>query len=184
MATWCFDKQDADKCCSPAVFGSLQRSLTYSFGSICLGSLLQALVSVFRFMVESARNQRDRSEQNSGCGDLCLCIFECIAKLLEDVLEYFNQWAYVFVGIYGFSYMESGKRVMELFRARGWTAIINNHLVSYVLGFTSSVVGVAVGLDAALYEWVLTKSNPSAGVEDGDSFIFGPLPGPRWWAAG
>lgn len=151
MATWCFDKHEASSCCSCAVFGSLFRSLTYAFGSICFGSLLQAVVGVFRWLIESARNQRDNAE-NSFCGSIFLCILECLARLFEDILSYFNQWAYVFVGIYGFSYLDSGRKVLELFQARGWTTIITDNLVGYVLNATSVFVSILSGLLAIFVE--------------------------------
>ena len=165
---------------------SMHRSLTYSFGSICFGSLLQALVSVLRFAVESARNQRDRDDACGGCGTVLLCILECLARLLEDIIDYFNQWAYIFVGIYGYSYLESGRRVMELFRARGWTSIITNGLVSYVLGFITFMMGnglvsyvlgfitFMMGIDtraaALIVEYFATQSL-------GESYLFGPVQG-------
>jgi hypothetical protein len=95
MATWCFDKAEADSCCSRAIYGSVYRSLTYSLGSICFGSLLQALISVLRSLLDSARNRRDRNDSD-GCGALLLCVLQCLARLLEDIITYFNQWSYVF----------------------------------------------------------------------------------------
>jgi hypothetical protein len=183
MATWCFDKDDADGCFSSAVLSSVHRSMTYSFGSICFGSLLQALISVFRVIVENARNQRDREDQSGGCGALLLCILECLASLLQDIIEYFNQWAYVFVGIYGYSYLESGRRVIELFRAHGWTSIVTNGLVGYVLGFTTFTVGIITGATALFVEYVVTQSlgDPSS---EFDSYLFGPVPGWRFIAFG
>lgn len=174
MATWCFDKTEADGCCSPAIQGSVFRSLTYSFGSICFGSLLQAIMSVFRYLVESARNQRDRDNENF-CGTILLCILECLARLLEDIVEYFNQWAYVFVGIYGYSYLESGRRVMELFRAKGFTTIVTDTLVGYVLVCTEFTVALLTGAVGVLIEATVTKSH-SAYLEDGESHVFGLLP--------
>lgn len=175
MATWCFNKNEADGCCSRAIRGSVYRSLTFSFGSICFGSLLQAIVSAFRYLIESARNQRNRDD-DSICGTLLLCVLECLARCLEDILQYFNQWAYVFVGIYGYSYLESGRRVLELFRARGFTAIMTDKLVEYVLGFTTFVVAILTGFAGVWIESVTTKKY-SASLQDGESYIFGPLPG-------
>lgn len=77
--------------------------MTYSFGSVCMGSLLQALVTLLRQMVEQARQQRDRDNDCNGCGSLFLCIIECLASLLEDIIYIFNQYAFIFAGIYGLS---------------------------------------------------------------------------------
>jgi hypothetical protein len=155
MATWCFDKKEADNCCSSAVLSSLFRSLTYSFGSICCGSLLQALVSLLRYLVETARNERDR---DNGCCGIILCILECLTRWLEDILEYFNQWAFVYVGIYGFSYLESGRRVLELFRARGWTSIITDNLTGYVLGVITLAVGFLTGAIGLFVETLVSNN--------------------------
>ena len=180
MGTWCFDVQEATSCCSPAVTSSLYRSLTYSFGSICFGSSVQALMMALRAIVENARNQRNQQGQGGDCGAILLCILQCILQLLEDIVEYFNQWAYVFVGIYGYSYLESGKKVLELFQARGWTAIVTNSLVGYVLGFTIFSISIIMGLTAMAINAIASSSHTMG--EGELSYIFGPLPGPRYWA--
>ncbi len=142
--TWCFDKNNASSCCSSAVSQSLLRSCTYSFGSICFGSLLSALVTTLRVMAQWARDS-DRNSRENGAA-LLYCLLTCILSCIESIIEYFNQWAYIFVGIWGLSYLEGGKRALEMFAARGCTAIISDNLANYVLGnvivFTSLVCGV------------------------------------------
>jgi len=181
MATWCFVSDEAGHCCSPAVTGSLFRSLTYSFGSICLGSLLQAIVSVLRYMAESARRHREAGDQQDACSSLFWCIIECLTRCLEDVIDYFNQWAYCFVGIYGLSYIESGRKVVELFRARGWTTIVTDNLVGYTLGFTTCVVAIGTGLLGLVVEHVVSSAHSDSDPES-KSFIFGSIPGVKGWA--
>ncbi len=50
--------------------------------------------------------------------------------------------AFIYVGLYGYPYVEAGKRVTTLFTQRGWTVIINDHLVSNALGLMSFTVGL------------------------------------------
>ena len=38
--------------------------------------------------------------------------------------------AFVYVGLYGYSYLEAGKNVITLFKNRGWEAIIADDLIS------------------------------------------------------
>lgn len=38
--------------------------------------------------------------------------------------------AFVYVGLYGYSYIEAGKNVITLFKNRGWEAIIADDLIS------------------------------------------------------
>lgn len=50
-------------------------------------------------------------------------------------------WAYIYVGIYGRDFRTSAKAVMDLFRGRGWTAVINDDLASSALTFGAIGVG-------------------------------------------
>lgn len=199
MATWCFDHSFARNCCSSAVWSSLYRSLTYSFGSICLGSLLLGIVRVLRYFVESAKRQRESRRDSCEGGELFLCALDCLIQLFEEVLEYFNHWSFVFCGVYGYSYLQSGRMVIELFKARGWETIVTDDLIHYVLGFTNFSVGVLTGLccmaaeriiDAKIepdeYDPVSHGKTPEE-VEPWDtnvSFLFGPLPNPQYQAMG
>jgi hypothetical protein len=125
------------------VLDSFVRATTTSFGSICLGSLLVALVQVVHRLVNHARR---RCHGNS----LLLCIVECLVSILQSLLEYFNKWGFVYVGLYGYSYVEAGPKVMELFRMRGWGAILNDQLVYRVLSWMAFVMGALSGLVGVL----------------------------------
>ena len=65
----------------------------------------------------------------------------------RSLLEYFNKWAFVYVGLYGYGYLEAGKSVMTLFKNRGWEAIIADDLVGNVFFILSLIIG---GLCAAI----------------------------------
>lgn len=91
--------------------------MTTSFGSICFGSFLVALIQTLRQMANQARDQ-------GGELQILLCIAECLLACLASIVEYFNKWAFIYVGIYGMSYLKAGKSVFELFQNRGWEAII------------------------------------------------------------
>ena len=92
---WWFAPEDAGSCCSVAIKDSFVRATTTSFGSICFGSLLVAIIQTLRAMVESARADND----NGACGAFLLCIVDCLLRCLEDTLEYFNKFAYIYVGM-------------------------------------------------------------------------------------
>lgn len=151
VGTWWFDPAEASSLCSRAIMDSLVRSLTYSFGSICFGSLLVAAIQVCRTLVENARRQ--------GNNGIVMCILDCLLGCIERLVDYFNKWNYVYVGLYGYSYTEAGHKVMSLFAQRGWTTIINDDLVTNVLSLMSLVIGcltgcVGLALAAAHKSWV------------------------------
>ncbi|KAL3781243.1 hypothetical protein ACHAWO_009875 [Cyclotella atomus] len=139
VGTWWFVPTEASSFCSSAVRDSYARSMTTSFGSICMGSLVVAIVETLE---NTVKNQREESD------GLLLCLAQCILACLRDVIEYFNTWAYVFVGLYGYTFLEAGKGVIELFKTRGWTTIITDNLAQSVLSMLSAAVGLLTGLVA------------------------------------
>jgi len=137
VGTWWFSPLEASSCCSGAVRQSFIRSVTTSFGSICFGSLIVAIIQAIKHMVRSLREN----------GDSCLlCCVQCIIGCIEYLVEYFNRWAFVYVGLYGYSFMDAGKNVMTLFKSRGWTTIITDNLIDRVLGMLAVAVGVLTGV--------------------------------------
>jgi hypothetical protein len=137
VGTWWFVPNEANGCCSQGVRNSYWRSITSSFGSICFGSLLVAIIQAVKEIVHSMRE---------GNGSMLACLLDCILGCIEGLVEYFNQWAFVYVGIYGYSFLEAGSSVMTLFKSRGWTAIIADVLVDTALFMVSVGVGILTGL--------------------------------------
>jgi len=148
VGTWWFVPGEARSCCSPAVRNSYWRSVTTSFGSICFGSLLVAIIQATREIVYSMR-----TEENG----LLLCLIDCILGIIERIAEYFNKWAYIYVGLYGYGFIEASVNVLSLFQARGWSSIIADYLVDTVLLMVSICVGILTGIIGALVGSVMQQ---------------------------
>jgi len=153
VGSWWFAPDDASGCCSAGMVGSLFRAVTTSFGSICFGSLLVAIVQTLKALVNSARN---------GDNQILVCIADCILSCIESLLEYFNKWAFIYVGLYGYGYIEAGRNVITLFKNRGWEAIIADDLVGNVFFILSLCVG---GLCAAI-GYGIGESDPQGWFEN------------------
>ena len=132
----------------------------YSFGSICLGSLLVGLLQVIRFVVKCGRQQQEQHQrQDNGArgpqaGDLCCCLLQFVVDNLEHLMRYFNQWAFVYVGLYGYNYVAAGKQVTILFQDRGWSNIVNDHLVGRSLGMMSVLISLVTGILGTLVVFI------------------------------
>lgn len=74
VGAWWFSPEDATSCCSSGMMGSVVRALTTSFGSICFGSLLVAILQALKALAQSAR---------SNDNGILICIAECILGCLE-----------------------------------------------------------------------------------------------------
>lgn len=138
VGTWWFVPEEANSCCSSAVTSSVCRSCTYSFGSICMGSFLVALIKALRALAQQARNNDDANA-------ILVCVVDCILSCIEGIIEYFNKWAFVYIGVYGYGYMEAGKNVITLFKDRGWEIIIADNLVDNTLSLVSLLFAALMG---------------------------------------
>ena len=121
VATWWF-KQDAG---STPVFDSFYRAMPTSFGSICFGSLLVAILKAIRQMLREAEKNRN--------AQLFICLVQCILSCVEALLEIFNRYAFCYVAIYGYDFKTAGRSVFDLFKKLGWTTIINDDLIETAL---------------------------------------------------
>jgi len=163
VGTWWFVPGEANGCWSSAIKDSFCRATTYSFGSICLGSLLVAVVQALRALAHQARQNEDMQ--------LLACLVECILACIQDIIEYFNKWAYVYVGLYGFGYVQAGREVVQLFQNKGWTVIITDDLTDRVLMMVSIGVGVLTGFaglaitlaDQSIFGNLNVENVPAAG---------------------
>lgn len=68
-----------------------------------------------------------------------------LARFIDGSAHLFSQ-AYVYVGIYGFSYLEAGRNVIQLFQNKGWSVIITDDLCDRVLFMVSLGVGFVTGI--------------------------------------
>lgn len=120
-----------------ASLASLKRAVTTSFGSICLGSLVVAILKLLYALARgSARNRNS----------FVACIAVCILGCLERLMEWFNVYAFSHVAIYGSSYMEAARQTWEMIKNCGITAILNDNLVFPVLNLTAAVDSLALGV--------------------------------------
>lgn len=164
VATWWINPSESG-CCSKGVCHSFIRTISTSFGSICLGSLLVAIIRALQMLANSARSNGD--------GGFLVCIAECILGCLASCLEYFNKWAYVYVGIYGMSYKDSAVAVMQLFADRGWDAVIADDLVGNAILLTSLVSGLIIGAIAIGYAGANAEFSNMTGDNSWMAFLIG-----------
>ncbi|KAL6617660.1 DUF580-domain-containing protein [Neocallimastix californiae] len=128
---------------------SFKRAMTTSFGSICFGSLIIAVIQTLEAIARQIKNQSANDENYILC--IIACCIECILSCIGDMIEYFNVYAFTEVAIYGKSYCEAAKDTWTLCKARGIEALINDNLIGNVL----SIGGVTVGCLSAVVTCVI-----------------------------
>ncbi|KAJ3394524.1 putative choline transporter, neither null mutation nor overexpression affects choline transport [Lobulomyces angularis] len=128
---------------------SAKRAVTTSFGSICFGSLIVALIATLRKLAGMAK-RRAREEGNSGLALVFSCV-QCFVGCIEGYIEFLNIYAYTEVAAFGKSYCQAAKDTWEIIKSRGVDLIINADLISNVLGMGSILVGILTGFGAVVF---------------------------------
>eukprot|EP01060_Flectonema_neradi_P004646 TRINITY_DN1301_c0_g1_i1.p2 TRINITY_DN1301_c0_g1~~TRINITY_DN1301_c0_g1_i1.p2 ORF type:complete len:218 (+),score=39.24 TRINITY_DN1301_c0_g1_i1:921-1574(+) len=128
--------------------GALGRATTWSIGSICFGSLVVAIIRTLRAMFRAARRG------NSFIGLLVDCLLGCIASLMQ----YFNDYAYVQVAMFGKSYLTAAGDTWKLVKSgTAWDALINDNLTDFVyivlIVFVTAIVGCITAVFGHLSSW-------------------------------
>jgi hypothetical protein len=122
------------------VFMSMRRAMTLSFGSICFGSLLVAIIQFIRFLLNSARGK----DRNS----LPAVLADCMLRIIEDVARFINFYAYVHVAIYGKPFLASAQDTWKMIKEHGIDVIINDNIVGSSMGVAIFLISCVNGLIA------------------------------------
>jgi hypothetical protein len=79
VGNWWFKPSEASSCCSSAVNNAATRAMTTSFGSICFGSLIVAVIQALKMLANTARAEGDAG--------IMACVAECILACLASIVE-------------------------------------------------------------------------------------------------
>jgi len=90
-----------------ATRGALKRSLTYSFGSISLGSLIVAIIQFLRQICSAA--QQGAAQDGNIVGTAVFCCLQCLIGLLDWAVQFLNRYAFSYIALYGKGYVDAAK---------------------------------------------------------------------------
>ncbi|CAF5165116.1 unnamed protein product, partial [Rotaria magnacalcarata] len=109
---------------------SIKRAFTTNIGTICFGSLFQAIIKALRFFTDGRKKS------------IIACIIDCILQIIEKLIGYLNDWAFTFAALTGEGFVQASRSFITLFKQRGWTAIINDSIVGTTLMFINLGIGI------------------------------------------
>lgn len=130
---------------------SFKRAATFSFGSICIGSLVVAFIQIIRALLRSVQDK----------GSVSGLIVDLILGWVEELVRYFNSYAYTMIAVYGTPYVEAAKATFDLIKKNGVNGVVNDSLTDGVLGMTA----FAIGLFSMLASFIITKFIYGANIE-------------------
>lgn len=125
--------------------GSFKRAMTYSFGSICYGSLYVVLFQSIAIIFLVGGNSLN----------LFGVFFNAFFKFSGLCVGYFNLYAFSFVALYGVSMVKSIKSTYKFFKQRGYQALCNDFIISSSLGFYCFIAGLLSMIIIGLYLFLM-----------------------------
>jgi hypothetical protein len=111
-----------------ATRGALKRAMTYSFGSICFGSLIVAIINFLRHMCSVARSQA--AADGDMISYILFCILGCLISLLDWAVTLFNRYAFSHIALYGKAYIPAAKDTWSMIKDRGIDALVNVRILA------------------------------------------------------
>lgn len=137
-AIWYFSHNvNASSPLSPTMF-SLSVALGKGFGSICVGTMVLAIVATLRFIISRAQKA---AEGNRLASCILGCV-QCLCSCIYGIIEFINQFALIYVAMHGKGFFTSCKEVMALIGRNPYSTVFAHALASVVL-FLGKVMGVA-----------------------------------------
>lgn len=151
VASWWFQPQAP----SPTT-DAFKRAVTTSFGSICFGSLIVAVLKAIETMLRQAA---ENARQSDNAAAVCIiCIARCCLDCITSLIEYFNVYAYTHVAVYGEDYITAAKSTFALIKSNGFTLIINDNIIGMVLSLGILLGGLATAVVSALVASVIASA--------------------------
>lgn len=125
IARWYYGLQGDD-----AVAKSTKQACTFSFGSICYGSLLIAVIQTLKALCQMAQEQAEQDENPAV--QCCFCIVQAILGCIEDLVQIFNSFAFAYIAIYGMGFWDAGNQVHSLVEETGAEPMMHYSLINVV----------------------------------------------------
>lgn len=131
--TWYYlSKSDQGEPKWPAL-GAFKRAMTYSFGSICFGSLIVTFIEIFKQFFTILRSNAAAAGET--CATILYFFIEIILGVFEWLARFFNQYAFSYIALYGENYIKAARSTWYLLRQKGVDALVNQCLIGTALGF-------------------------------------------------
>ncbi|KAH3679592.1 hypothetical protein WICMUC_000824 [Wickerhamomyces mucosus] len=159
--TWYYlSKSDQGEPRFPAT-GAFKRAMTYSFGSICFGSLIVTFVDLLKQGLNILR--QNVSQAGDFCASFGFLILDILFGIIEWLARFFNQYSYSYISLYGDAYIPAAKATWHLLRQKGMDALVNECLIGTALGFYALFNAYITALFAFLYVRLTAPAYNSSG---------------------
>nr|KAF6383683.1 solute carrier family 44 member 5 [Pipistrellus kuhlii] len=126
------------------LFTAFGRAIRYHTGSLAFGSLLLALIQIFRIFLQYL-DKCIKDNQNNIAKFLHQCL-KCCFWCLEKVVKFLNRNAYVMIAIYGKNFCRSARDAFELLIRNILKVAVMDKVTDFVLVLGKILVTGSIGV--------------------------------------
>ncbi|OAX84466.1 hypothetical protein ACJ72_01166 [Emergomyces africanus] len=137
--SWYFYGGNSGEMPTRPMTGALRRAATYSFGSICFGSLLVGVVDMLRQLCTISRHEEVIGQ--TIVGRVATRAVRGIINSLRRITRAINRYAFCHVALYGKPFVPAAKFTWQMMEHRGVDALVNDSIVGAAISMGSLFVG-------------------------------------------
>lgn len=142
IASWYFLSPNVPRDPTARAF---RRSLTTSFGSLCLGSLVATTLKALHAAVRVIERHASKRFGFLNCAECCL-------GFLDGLMRFFNELAYTQIALYGKNFTRASRDTWTLLvHHSGVDALVQRELISTALTLSSILSGLVCSLISGLW---------------------------------
>ena len=117
-------------------------------GSICFGSLITSLISPFRSLFSTLlfiiSIDHPLIHFFTDHFSICLSPIHSLLIYLDAFFKFFNKYSFTYIGIYGFSFIKSGKETSDLLILQSLEKVIDQMKMTISLSISIGAISLAV----------------------------------------
>jgi len=160
ISRWYFSK-DKNRIGSLTFLKSITASIYYHTGTAAFGSLLIAIVQIFRTVVTWVQ-KKSRALDNK-LGEALLCCCQCCLWFFEKFIQFLSKNAFIQTAIFGTSFCESSKEAFELIMRNAKRVGSINYVSALVLFVGKVFISfTTAGITYVVIDWKLSSELYSA----------------------
>lgn len=157
IASWWTDPDNLHTCCNSVLRENFGLSLTSSFGSICLGSLVSPTLTFAKNTIsicnlrtttshELGKSSRGIGEQSVLSDPSNLAQLPIVTSPFDGAIKYFNDYGFTFIGLFREKFSESSRKATEIFEIREWVGVVHDQMIEMVMNIIIVVITAGTGL--------------------------------------
>uniref|UniRef100_A0A8C6DHF3 Choline transporter-like protein n=1 Tax=Moschus moschiferus TaxID=68415 RepID=A0A8C6DHF3_MOSMO len=137
------------------LFTAFGRAIRYHTGSLAFGSLILAIIQMFRLILEYLDKRLQKAQSN--ISKFLKCCLRCCFWCLEKAVKFLNRNAYVMMAIYGKNFCKSARDAFNLLMRNILKIAVMDRVTDFVLILGKILVAGCIGVLAFL---LFTKRLP------------------------